>query len=306
MKQKFLLLTTIWVGLFTHAQKAKTDTSFETRIVSAEWMPDGKSILFAVVKFHKTDRNAPFFSKVFQYQMASGEVIPLFANGGSINPSRDGKSITFMKRDDPKRKDVYVYDLQTKSEKLLRTDTLRKSAMERSPDGTKIAYNISMNGSGASSPVEICVFDFKTRKTNQITNSGSYKSYSPVWSPDSKRIVYYLEKGDGHDQIWLTDSEGSFHRNLTNDTTTHNYFPSWLNEQTIIYTQSPASLMMINIDGSNRQKIEGADITEGKYNSTTKKIVYVLSEEENKLVLFDLANKTTTVILDGKEMITKF
>src|SRR4030095_2233956 len=195
MKAYIVLVILIMESLLIYAQANRVDTNYNTRIVSAEWMPDGKSILFVVVKFHKTDRQAPFFSKVFQYHLANGQLNSLFANGSSLNPSDDGRQVAFLKRDDPKRVDVYVYDMKTKTETLLKTDTMRKSAMAWSPDGKKLAYNISPLGHGPSSPVEICVFDFATGLTKQITQSGKDKSYSPAWSPDSKMIVYYLEKG---------------------------------------------------------------------------------------------------------------
>jgi len=86
-------------------------------------------------------------------------------------------------------------------------------------------YTISHSGENENSIIDMCILDLATNKVKQITQSHPHKSYSPVWRPDSKKIVYYFEKGDGHDQVWLTDDEGSFHTNLANDITTHNYFP---------------------------------------------------------------------------------
>ncbi len=293
-----------WLNL--PAQSSITDTNYATRITSAEWMEDGKSLLLAVVKFHKTKRDAPFFSRVFSYDIATTRLTPLFDNGSSINPTPDGKSIMFLKRDVPKRKDVYIYNLNSNQETLIATDTLDKGAMKLSPDGKKLLYNSTLGLKTRSSGVEIFVLDLATKQTKQITNSGKDKSYSPVWSPDGKKIVYYLEKGDGRDQIWLTDPEGSFHTNLTNDTSTHNYFPSWLDDKTIAYTQSPSMLMKMNIDGSNRQMIASIPSDAAEYNANAGLFVYVISEEENKVVLYDLKKKSTKVILHGTKMIERF
>ena len=167
-------------------------------------------------------------------------------------------------------------------------------------------YNISHSGVDQYATIDICVLNVATRQVKQITQSGKDKSYDPAWGPDSKRIVYYLEKGDSHDQIWLTDLNGSFHTNLTNDTTTHNYFPSWFDEQTIIYTQSPETLMMMNTDGSNRRKVEGINATPVKYNSRAGQLVFITTEEENKVFLFVWKKKIETIILDGTKLIDKF
>jgi Tol biopolymer transport system component len=138
-----------------------------------------------------------------------------------------------------------------------------------------------------------------TRAVQQITQSRWRKSYDPQWSPDGKRIVYYFEKGDAHDQVWLTDANGSFHTNVTKDTTTHNYFPSWIDDKTIIYTRSPGELMMMDADGSSRQKIEGVNATPVKYNAKARKLIYIKSEEENKLMLYDWQTKTAMELLEG-------
>jgi Tol biopolymer transport system component len=306
MKKMLFLLINVCGISAANAQNSKADTNYATRIVSATWMPDGRSFLLAVVKFHKTDRQAPFYSKIMQYDLKTGMVSQLFEDGSSLSVSPDGKSIAFMKRSDPKRVGVYLYDAKTKKQTLLKTDTMRKSAMAWSPDGKKIAYNISLWNPGRSTPVEICVFDFTTGQTKQVTQSAGHKSYSPAWSPNSNRIVYYVEKGDGRDQIWLTDADGSFHTNLSNDTSAHNFFPSWMNDSTIIYTSSPASAVMMKADGANRQKIAGIEATELKYNAASKKFIYILSEAENKVMMYDMIKRKARVILNGPEMINKF
>ena len=43
-----------------------------------------------------------------------------------------------------------------------------------------------------------------------------------------------------------------------------------------------------------------------KYNSATGKFVYVTTETDNNVVLFDWKNKTQAIILDGTKMIEKF
>ncbi|HJS53858.1 MAG TPA: DPP IV N-terminal domain-containing protein [Chitinophagaceae bacterium] len=306
MKTLFILLVAMAFTSAIKSQKNKVDTNYATRAVSAVWMPGGKSLLIAVVKYHKTERRAPFYSKVFNYDLSSKQLTYLFDNGSNLAPSTDGKTIAFLKRDDNKRTDIYFFNTVTKKETVLETDTLRKNSLEWSPDGKYLLYNISHSGIGQYSTIDICVLNIATKQIKQITLSGKNKSYDPNWCPDSKKIVYYLEKGDGHDQIWLTDLNGSFHTNLTNDTTTHNYFPSWIDEETILYTQSPETIMVMNTKDRNKTKVEGINSEQVKYSASAGKLVYITTETDNNVILYDWKRKTKTIILDGTKMPDKF
>ena len=305
MKLIFILTVTVLFTTVIKSQTNNTDTNYATSIVSADWMPDGKSLLIAVVKYHKRGQ-APFTSKVFTYDLASKQLTYLFDNGGNLAPSPDGKTIAFLKRDEDKRSDIYFFNTVTRKETVFKTDTSGKNSLSWSPDGKYLVYNISLGGTGQSATIEICVLNIATKQIRQITQSGNDKSYDPNWCPDSKKIVYYFEKGDGHDQIWLTDINGSFHTNLTNDTSTHNYFPSWFDEKTIVYTQDPETIMLMNSDGSNKRKIKGIKSYHVKYNAAARKFVYINSEADNNVVLYDPKKKTQTIIFDGTKMADKF
>jgi len=306
MRPLFILLIAVNFTTAIISQTNKVDTNYASRVVSAVWMPDGKSLLISVVKYHKTDQKAPFFSKVFNYDISSKQLTPLLENGSNLAPSPDGKTIAFLKRDDTKRVDIYFYNTATKQETIFKTDTSRKNSLSWSPDGKNLLYNISHGGAGQYATIDICVLNIATKQIGQITQSGKDKSYDPNWCPDSRKIVYYLEKGDGHDQIWLTDINGSFHTNLTNDTTTHNYFPSWFDEQTILYTQSPENIMMMNVNDRKKKRIEGISAEHVKYNIASGNFVYVTTETDNNVILFDWKKKTKTIILDGTKMLDKF
>lgn len=302
----FLIITFPAIGLNGQIDSRDTNYNYATRISSVEWMPDGKDILLGIVKHHKTDHQAPFFSKVVLYNIQSRQFKHLFDDGSNLTVSPNGKTIAFLKRSEKIRTDIYFYSISTKQQTVLKTDTLRKYGLNWSSDGKNLVYNVSASKKNASSSVSIYVLNLVTKKTRQITKNDGHKSYNPAWSPDNKHIVYYLEKGDGHDQIWLTDINGSFHKNLTNDTSTHNYFPSWLDNKTVIYTQSPSILMMMSVDGSGKQEIAGVNSTPVKYNAKTTQLAYIKSEEENKLILFDWKKKTASAMLDGTKLMKQF
>lgn len=306
MQRLFLLFIVISFAVVSRGLANTEDSNYVTRISSFTWMPDGKAILLGIVKHHKTNHQAPFFSKVSLYNIQSRELKSLFDDGSNLTVSPDGKTIAFLKRNEIKRTAIYFYNMDSRQTAVLEPDTIGKYGLAWSPDGKNLVYNISKKGEGKASTVDICVLDLATKKVKKITSNTTHKSYNPEWSPDSKHIAYYLEKGDGHDQVWLTDLNGSFHKNLTNDTSTHNYYPSWIDNKTIIYTQTPALLMMMHSDGNNKQKIEGINATPVKYNAKAGQLAYIKSEEENKLILFDWKKKTAAEVLDGTKLMGQF
>src|SRR4030095_16048058 len=97
--KKINLIIGLLVTCFISFSQTKIDTNYATRAVSAVWMPNGKSLLIAVVKYHKSGQ-VPFTSKVFSYDLRSKQLTYLFDNGSNLAPSPDGKTIAFLKRDD--------------------------------------------------------------------------------------------------------------------------------------------------------------------------------------------------------------
>ena len=305
MQKLLVLFIVLGLTIEMSGQIDSSNAGYTTRISSFEWMPDGNSLLLAIVKHHKTDGHAPFYSKVVLYELQSRNFTSLFDDGSSLSISPDGKTIVYLKRSEQNRTDIHFYNLRTGEKSIVKVDTLPKFALSWIPGGNRLVYNVR-RGSGPSATVNICVLDLATKKVRQITNNENYKSYSPIPGPDGKLIGYYIEKGDGHDQVWLTDINGSFHKNLTNDTATHNYYPGWIDDKNIFYTQSPEVFMIMDIDGKIKRRIEDINATPVRYNSRTSKFAYIKSEQENKLMIYDWKTKISSEVLDGTVLMDLF
>ena len=104
--------------------------------------------------------------------------------------------------------------------------------------------------------------DVKSKKIIRLTNYKEHKPYNPSWQPDGKHITFYLEKGDGKDQIHVMNFDGTNDKNITNDSL-NNIYPGWIDSSTIIYGQSkkgnPTKTFQINIDGTNKRQILNID-----------------------------------------------
>jgi len=272
---------------------AQTDSNFKKVITAFSWMPDGQSLILNIMKIDKAEKLPPVPGKyLFDIKSRNLKLLPIDGSGLIADPS--GKSIAFIKRINNKPA-IYLYQLATGIEKSLIDDTLSKFALTWSPDGNSIAYN-SAQGPRDNRKTEIVVYNLLTKEKKQITNSTSYKSYSPSWSPFSDQILYYLEKGDSRDQIYLTDKNGSFHRNLTNDTSTLNYYPTWIDQNTILYTQDPDKQIILHLNGNKKETIEGIKSSDSKYNAKANKIAYI--EDETRLILYDMKSKAKETFLD--------
>ena len=281
------------ISLASSSLIAQTDSNFKKVITAFSWMPDGRSLILNIIKVDKAEKLPPVRGKYFFDIKTNGlKRLPIDGGGAVSDPS--GKSIAFIKQINNKSA-IYLYNISTGIEKPLVEDTLSKFALTWASDGNSIAYNIA-EGPRENPKTEIVVYNLLTKEKKQITNSANDKSYSPSWSPFSDQILYYLEKGDSRDQIYLTDKQGSFHRNLTNDTTTLNYYPSWIDANRILYTQNPDKQMIFHLNENRREKIEGIKSSEARYNSKANKIAYV--EDETRLILYDMKSKAKQTILD--------
>lgn len=286
------------------AQQTIQDDAFVTMVTAMDWVPDGHAILLKIVRFDKNRRVEPAI-RTFLFGLESGRLDTLYRDGNGASVSPDGKNVAFFRQNTAGKSDILLYELATGSETLLLRDTFGKSNLSWSPDGNKLAYNLRIN-SRRDAGIEICVFDLQTKSVQQITESGKHKSYNPVWSPDGKKIAYYFEKGDNRDQVYLTDPKGSFYTNLTRDTTTHNFYPSWVNNKTIVYTQGPDQIMTMRSDGKKRKTIPEIKSFLFKYNPATKQAAYVTKQPNSELMLFDWKNRTSTILLNQKALQSVF
>ena len=86
-----------------------------------------------------------------------------------------------------------------------------------SPDGSKIAFACRNEGD-----FNICVMDFASGRTVQLTTEGS--NGHPAWSPNGDKIVYQSRRG-GSTQIYTMDADGQNKRQLTERS--NNQQPIW-------------------------------------------------------------------------------
>lgn len=311
MKKLLFLCAVCCASVQVFAQSVSQPRNFTTP-VQFDWTPDGSGLYLTFVKVDMDRPGAPQSSIFFANN--SGEMNPVIKNGSAVSVSPDGKQLAFVRAVSSERfanNELYLFDLETKTEKLLLADGTRKGEINFSPDGKRIAYTVTARDLAdpriATGDIYVC--DLASRKVEQLTrNTYGKASHSPQWNATGEKILYSQEVGDNHDQIYLTDAKGKRHINLTADATTHNFYPVWYGEK-IMY-MSPNKVMTMDADGKNRTEIAGlTNPSLAKANSATNKLAYLSRTSSEvrgavSLVIVDLKTNEGKSILD-KDAVAK-
>jgi len=301
----FSLFVICSFGFSLNAQSASTiDTNFRFEIVNFEWMPDNASILLNITKSDKR-RKSPREYRVYMVNLSSHQLQLLFEDAESPSPSPDGKHIAYVQKLPSGKSDIYLYDTEKKTQVPLHADSVGVFGPQWSPDGNELAYDIIRTtriDNRERRVYNICVMNMTSKTVRQITRSDVYSSFNPVWSPKGEKIVYFLEKGDDRDQIYVTDPMGRTHTNLTNDTATLNFYPSWVGDEQIVYTRAPGKLMIMGADGSGCRLLNDFSSIWTRFNPRNNKVAYLSRAPESTLIVRDWVSKTEENILPVSQL----
>ncbi|MCB9315931.1 MAG: PD40 domain-containing protein [Lewinellaceae bacterium] len=262
------LVFTCWDNSLLQSQSPVPD---RLAIQDVCWSPDGKKLAFSVL-YGKADWSdfKPENWQLLVYTLKTKKT-QLVASGAVFAAfSPDGHALAYSKYRGEGNWDIEIQDLHTGLAHLLTTDsTTRESGPSWSPDGRHLVF---FGGNGEQR--ELFVINSDGSGLKQISKAAPHKCFNPCWSPNSDRICYYLEKGDHRDQIYLTDSNGSFHQNLSRDTL-HNYYPGWAPENRIIHASNDETLRIMQADGSGKVILNGVASFYGRIDPKGKKIAYI-------------------------------
>lgn len=309
MKKLFSLFVMCCCAVLLFAQ-APAHQKFTTP-VNFDWAPDGSGLYVTVVKVD-TEKPGPPQHNIF-FADFSGQLTLVVKDGSGVSVSPDGKQIAFVRAISGERfanNALYLFDLETKTEKLLLADDTRKGEINFSRDGKRIAYTVTVRDmtNPRIATANIHVYDLSSKKGEQITrNEYGKASYSPQWDATGENILYYQEVGDNRDQIYLTDAKGKNHLNLTADAETHNFYPVWYGKK-IMYIQGSGKVMTMDADGGNRKEMTGlTNPFSVKANVVSNKLAYLSRTSTevrgaNSLVIVDLKTNEAKAIIDQTAM----
>ncbi|MGE0772059.1 MAG: TolB family protein [Cyclobacteriaceae bacterium] len=200
---------------------------------SVEWSPDSERLVFAAIVLDSGKYDA---GKWEIYSVGSdGSDLSRVTNNGfqdlwpSWSPS--GKAVYFDS-DVEGDMEILKYEVHKKLTTRLTYSPGKDREPVMSPDGSTIAFVSTRDGNN-----EIYLMNADGTNTRRLTNS-PYNEYNPQWSPDGNNLVYYYDKGDRKDQLYITHvSQSGKPQQLTFDTL-NNVFPSWRSANEIMFSRS--------------------------------------------------------------------
>ncbi|MFQ5627147.1 MAG: DPP IV N-terminal domain-containing protein [bacterium] len=248
-------------------------TGKKTVVQDLCWSPDGRYVYFSAMKV-KPDFSdySPELWTVYRFDAntRSTEVVVKSALNVAVSPA--GTHLAVAKNEGDKR-NLYLVEMDGKNPTPLIAGDTKISGPSWSHDGQRIAFSSTMSGAQ-----EIYTANQDGTNVMRLTESQGHSAYNPAWSPDGMHIAYYLEKGDGQDQVHIMKADGTEDRNITNDTS-NNIFPGWIDNSTIIYGQghknAPTKAYQISIDGTNKKQVLQIESMYARYSPDGSKIAYI-------------------------------
>ncbi|MFM9874199.1 MAG: TolB family protein [Fimbriimonadaceae bacterium] len=197
-----------------------------TAFLSFSFSPDSKQILYAKVddakNFDPQKRN-------IWVAKADGSGAHVVASGvGAAEWANNANTIMYL-RNMPNGNDLCIFDLKSKKETSVGLKLPLRSA-HCCPTTGKLVFMADVS----KDAIQSFTCNLDGSDVRQVT-FGPGKAYNPIWSPDGKRIAFFRELGDGKDQVYVMNQNGSNLRRISNPAE-HNFYPDFGANGTVSFT----------------------------------------------------------------------
>jgi Tol biopolymer transport system component len=128
--------------------------------------------------------------------------------------SPDGTRVTFAGRRQLSNgrvsRGLYVVDADGSHLRQISPPGLGAQSAQWSPDGRLIAFSNRSDSTTATSARNVWVVDPRGNRLSNVTASLEGDDFvAPVWSPDSKKLVFNRLGKDGATSLWTANVDGS-------------------------------------------------------------------------------------------------
>jgi Tol biopolymer transport system component len=217
--------------------------------------PDGTKITFS------SDRTGD--REIF-VMGADGSALTNLTKDSAIDEDADWQGVRASGRiafvsDRDGNDEIYLMNPDGSNLARLTSDNSPDTQPAISPDGRRIAFTSTRNGSAA----HIWVMNSDGTNPQQLTNLGSGNA-NPSWSPDGQRIAFQSRR-DGNDEIYLMEADGSNPTRLTKDSAS-DMTPAWSPDgQHIAFVSKRDGnneIYLMNADGTNLARLTNNNVAD--------------------------------------------
>lgn len=165
---------------------------------------------------------------------------------------------------------IWIVDLSGQSAKRLASGNLP----EISPDGARVAF--TTDEPSKTTPVRhIAIVEIATGKVTNLKSVPSDNSFGPVWSPDSKMLLFsvYLDKDW---QLAMVNSDDTSYKIVkkTEKENQHCGAPAWASDGKSFFCHDLDSIYRIGLDGKTLHQWQIHSIVEhGDMNSNSRMVL---------------------------------
>ncbi|HEY1759570.1 MAG TPA: protein kinase [Bryobacteraceae bacterium] len=198
----------------------------DLRVLSVEWMPDSREVLFS-----SGQANTGGIYRMAASSDAKPQAVPGVATGtGGLAISLQGHRLAYAVG--TQDANIWKVDLDTKSAALDAglSSTFRDAFPQYSPDGKRITFFSNRGGRS-----DMWVANVDGSQTARLTSMAGPTTASPRWSPDGQQIVFDSNTG-GKYQIYEVSADGGQPRKLSKEA--EEFTANWSHDGRWIYFAS--------------------------------------------------------------------
>ncbi len=150
-------------------------------------------------------------------------------------------------------RDIFELNPASGEKRDVITDSSHDKVGVWSPDGKFLAFESNRN---STIYYQIYLFDNEQKKTTRLTELAECSNWSPAWSPDGTKLVFYSNCENAQRNIYMMNRDGSGREKLTSGTD-EDRFPVFSPDgNSIAFTSTPKKINQIwlmDLDGGNQK-----------------------------------------------------
>jgi Tol biopolymer transport system component/DNA-binding winged helix-turn-helix (wHTH) protein len=262
------------------------------------WHPDGKRILYSVIRDGHNQINVGYTdgNQILQLTRSNEEY-------NLLDISPDGTKIFYVSWEE--KSDIWSLDTTSGNEIKTAKEIDSEFWADISPDGKFLSYQINSMPNAISKLNDSAIV---IKNTNQNTNQNTIKGINQKWLPDSKRISFLRwETENKRYNLWTFDIVSGEEKQITTNGAGFSGFAvmpynrnqtkdfSWsADSNKIVYSDSKLrNILLTSIDSNETVNITNNDDPNISFNcplwsKNDKKIIFVSEEKTNQKPVYNI------------------